>query len=393
MGRIRHLGSLVRAELRTLLAERAAGGVEYAVRRRIAHHAGVPALRRSVDADVQALTERLDAEQRRHAEAAEAVAGLLARIEAGERDRAAVIAQLGDLVRVTTGLSRCVEDLSNRLAALEPQVTSVWQALDGHRLRLEELERAQAVRAFTGWIEQAELAAAPLISVIMPTYNRAALLPRAVASVRGQAYPHWELVVADDASTDATPEVIAAIASDDPRVRALRVPHGGCCAARNAALDVAKGEVVAYLDDDNTMHPLWLKSLAWAFTAHPEVDVLYGAFVIDDVHRVNRLSRGAFPRLTLHPYKRAHLEQGNLADMGAIAHRAGLPEARFDEGLVEMGDWDLLCKLTRGRDPLVLPSVACFYSTDAPNRLSGGPTYDGDYAAVRARHEPQEVRS
>jgi hypothetical protein len=324
MGRIRQLSALIRRELGT---QRAADGVEHTV------------------------------------------AELLARVEAGERDRAAVIAQLGDLVRVTTGLSLRVDALTRQV--------------DG-------LERALAVSSFTGWVEQAAVPATPLITVVMPTYNRAAVLPRAVASVLAQAYPNWELLIVDDSSTDATPEAIAAI--DDHRVRSLRVPHGGCCAARNAALDEARGEIVAYLDDDNTMHRLWLKSLAWAFTTYPEIDVLYGAFVIDDVARVNRIGSGTLPQLVLHPYSRELLTRGNLADVSAMAHRAGLPAARFDESLVEMGDWDLLCALTAERDPLVLPAIACFYSTDAPDRLSGGPTHDRDYAAVRDKHTREMAR-
>jgi Glycosyl transferase family 2 len=406
VGRIRHLSALVRGELRALRTERATGGVGHAVRQRVAHHAGVPALRAAVDttaADVKVLHERLEAAERRHAESEHAAAELRARVDAAEaaaeRDRAFVAAVRSALDQRLGGITQRIEELGQRVAALQPLVAradaldrgidALHQKLHEHHPRLAELERALAVRSFTDWLEQASLGADPLITVVLPTRNRAAMLPRAIASVQAQVYPNWELVIVDDESTDATPEVLEA--TDDPRVRSLRVPHGGCCAARNAALDVAKGEIVAYLDDDNTMHPLWLKALAWAFTERPEVDVLYGAFVVDDVHRIDQQGSGAFPRLFLHPYDRAHLEQSNVADMGAIAHRAGLPEARFDESLVEMGDWDLLCRLTAERDPLVLPAVACFYSTDAPNRLSCGPTHGADYTTIRARNEARQA--
>jgi hypothetical protein len=71
--------------------------------------------------------------------------------------------------------------------------------------------------------------------------------------------------------------------------------------------------------------------------------------------------------------------------MGAFAHRAGLPGAWFDEGLREMGDWDLLLRLTAEADPVVLPAVACYYTSDAPARLTGGPTNTADRATVLAR--------
>ncbi|MGH7316434.1 MAG: glycosyltransferase family 2 protein [Candidatus Rokuibacteriota bacterium] len=130
----------------------------------------------------------------------------------------------------------------------------------------------------TSWIEQAALHPGPLVSVILPTHNRAALLPRAVASVRAQVYPAWEIVLVDDGSTDATPAVAERLRAEigAARLQILRVAPGGVCAARNHGLAATKGSLIAYLDDDNTMHPLWLKAVAWAFAQRPDVDVVYG---------------------------------------------------------------------------------------------------------------------
>jgi len=230
------------------------------------------------------------------------------------------------------------------------------------------------------WIEQATLGTSPLVSVILPTRNRAGELPRAIASVTDQTYPHWELVVVDDESDDDTAAVVESCA--DPRIHYHRITHRGVCGARNAGLARARGELVAYLDDDNTLHPGWLKAVVWGFEQHPDADAAYGAFVIDDWTRVNGPGSGSPPRLFLHPYDRETLLRSNLADMSAIAHRAGLAEARFDERLREMGDWDLLVRITAHRDPLVLPVIACFYATDSPNRLSGGPTFQRDLQEV-----------
>lgn len=118
--------------------------------------------------------------------------------------------------------------------------------------------------------------------------------------------------------------------------------------------------------------------------------MLYGAFIVDDTLRADGKSSGDLPRVFLHPWNRTALGDGNLADMGAIAHRAGLPEAQFDEDLVTMGDWDLLVKLTANRDPLVLPAVACHYSSDAPDRLTCYPSRSED--EVRARVAEHALR-
>jgi glycosyltransferase involved in cell wall biosynthesis len=234
------------------------------------------------------------------------------------------------------------------------------------------------------WIEGATLRSAPLVSVVLPTRDRRDLLPRAIESVQKQSYPNWELLIVDDGSVDGTAEFLAGLAGE--RVRCFRHHGAGACAARNVALAQVRGDLIAYLDDDNMMHPAWLKAVVWGFEQRPEASVLYGAYVVDDAFRINRKKTGDLPRLFFLPYDHHAVARRNIADMGCIAHRAGLPEARFDESLREMGDWDLFLRLTRTAPPLALPAIACFYTTDAPNRLSHGPTFVADVAAVRAKN-------
>jgi glycosyltransferase involved in cell wall biosynthesis len=98
------------------------------------------------------------------------------------------------------------------------------------------------------------LADQPDISVVLATYNRAALLPRAIASVLAQAGARFELIVVDDASTDGTPACLAAL--DDPRIRVIRAERNlGPSGARNRGLVAARGDIVAFLDSDDTYRP------------------------------------------------------------------------------------------------------------------------------------------
>lgn len=107
---------------------------------------------------------------------------------------------------------------------------------------------------------------APLVSVYMPTRNRANLVRRAAASVLAQDRADLELLIVDDASTDATPQVLAELAAADPRVRVLRMPRrGGAPAARNLALEAARGRFVTGIDDDDEMLPNRLGDLLEAF--------------------------------------------------------------------------------------------------------------------------------
>ncbi len=106
----------------------------------------------------------------------------------------------------------------------------------------------------------------PLISVVLPTYNRAHLLPRAIDSVLTQTYRNLELIVADDASTDHTAEVVKAI--PDTRVRYLRCPrNGGPGYARNRGIEQARGDYIAFQDSDDVWLP---EKLAWQLRALQE---------------------------------------------------------------------------------------------------------------------------
>ena len=373
MGRLRHLAAFVGSEIGALRRERAAGGMEQALSVRLGHHVGIGPVRARLDGLARHVQELVAAARVER----EQLDTRIGQLQAGLDEVAAVLPSLLQLQGQLAGFGAVVAELERRS--------------DGQEQRLARLERAESVASAMAWIEQAPLRTSPLVSVILPTRNRAAQLPRALSSVLDQTYPHWELVVVDDAGDDDTAGVLAAF--PDPRIHYHRIDHRGVCGARNHGLAQALGDIVAYLDDDNTMHPGWLKAVVWGFEQHPEADAAYGAFVIDDWTRVNRPGEGSPPMLFLHPYDRQALLRGNLADISAIAHRAGLAEARFDEGLREMGDWDLLVRITAHCDPLVLPAIACFYATDAPNRLSGGPTFYRDWAEVLRRNGIDQVPS
>jgi len=93
----------------------------------------------------------------------------------------------------------------------------------------------------------------PKVSVVIPTCNRPHTLPRAIHSVLRQTYRDLEIIVVDDASkTDAAAEVVAKIAAEDPRVSYIRrETGGGAAAARNTGIQAARGELIAFQDDDD----------------------------------------------------------------------------------------------------------------------------------------------
>ncbi len=94
-----------------------------------------------------------------------------------------------------------------------------------------------------------------LVSIILTTWNRAALLPRAIASVQAQTYEHWELIVVDDGSTDETGQLLASISASDKRIHTFHHPNMGPARSRNAGMRLAKGDIVTFLDSDDEYAP------------------------------------------------------------------------------------------------------------------------------------------
>lgn len=93
----------------------------------------------------------------------------------------------------------------------------------------------------------------PLVSVLIPAYNAERHVAGAVASALGQTYPNTEVVVVDDGSTDGTADVLAPFA--ERGVRVIRQANAGACAARNRALEEARGDYLQYLDADDFLSP------------------------------------------------------------------------------------------------------------------------------------------
>src|SRR5215210_6749263 len=131
----------------------------------------------------------------------------------------------------------------------------------------------------------------PRVSVLMPIFNQAAFVHRALESLRAQALVDWELIVVDDGSTDDTPAVLARYlhALPDERVRYHRVDaNQGLGAALNQALARARAPLVAYLPADDLYYPGHLASLAACLDAHPGAALAYSGAR----HHYNRSAPG-----------------------------------------------------------------------------------------------------
>jgi len=110
-----------------------------------------------------------------------------------------------------------------------------------------------------------------LVSAVIPAYNAAATIRRAIDSILAQSYPRVEVIVVDDGSTDGTAQVVR---DSYPQVKLITQENAGPCAARNRGVAEASGELIAFLDSDDEWTPDKLQLQVQTMRAHPEIDML-----------------------------------------------------------------------------------------------------------------------
>lgn len=120
--------------------------------------------------------------------------------------------------------------------------------------------------------------AQPLVSILLTTYNRADLLPRAMESVLLQSWHNWELIVLDDGSTDHTSTVLEEFHARDARIRIFRHENMGPSRSRNRGLKESFGDYITILDSDDAYAVDHLGLRVRYLLDHPEVDFLHGGF-------------------------------------------------------------------------------------------------------------------
>jgi len=200
----------------------------------------------------------------------------------------------------------------------------------------------------------------------MATYNRAYVIEQSINSIRAQTYPHWELVLMDDGSTDNTAQVVRAI--NDPRIKYHHQPNAGPQVGRNHALELTTGEWITYLDSDDAFRPLYLATMLAHFHAQPRA-----TFGSPKLHFVVELYKDS-KLIANHDKTNIFPDHLTLQDIyyhecpfytGGFMHQRWLFEkgARFDPNLPGKEDWDLVMQMGE-LDPngyLYVPEVLIDY--------------------------------
>lgn len=194
----------------------------------------------------------------------------------------------------------------------------------------------------------------PLVSIIMPVWNREELVVKAIESAQAQTLQDWELVITDDGSTDGSVDVILDMQSKDSRIRLLQPGRGGVCKARNSSISEAYGQWIAFLDSDNEWQPDYLQTVLAAAT-EKGFNAAYSA--------IKMMSHNKTRYRTTEPIS-GLLDIGNYIDLNAlVVRRSVIDEAGyFDESLRRMVDYDLVCRIGKVAEFTYVPIIGVLYT-------------------------------
>lgn len=184
------------------------------------------------------------------------------------------------------------------------------------------------------------------VSVIIPTYNRAAFIGAAVQSALDQTRTPDEIIVVDDGSTDETPEILAAFGAP---VRMIHQENRGRSAARNAGLRAATSDAIVFLDSDDLLEPQFVERCAELLERHPDVGVAYTDFYLCDSegNRVGRSSQ-VIPGRRSSGKVLGALARRNFMTVTAMVRRSCLGDITFEEEMSCAEDYDFWRKLAIG---------------------------------------------
>jgi len=208
----------------------------------------------------------------------------------------------------------------------------------------------------------------PMVSVIITTFNRAKLLQGAIQSVLNQTFSDWELVIADDGSTDDTGRVVQGIALADSRIRYVRWTNGGLSAARAKALPMTRGRYVALLDDDDVYLPHKLSCQVEYMETHPAVGLLYSYVELVDAEGNVIDTWPRKPTTSFHDM----ISHCPIQTLGILARKECLESAGgFYAGGLGCDDIDLWLRVARSSVVAFLPETVGRYRKH-PGTMSQG---------------------
>lgn len=181
-----------------------------------------------------------------------------------------------------------------------------------------------------------------MFSIIIPTYNRAHLIGRTIQSCLKQTYPHFEIIVVDDGSTDNTEQVIKSIQS--PKIKYFKIPNSERGYARNFGIKQSIGNYITFLDSDDTLFENYLSEAHRIILQHPDIPVFHCGYSIVDINFNTIENLNNFKNIS-----QLLLTTGNILGCHGIFIRQDVTQQfpfNEDRTIAGLEDWELWIRIS-----------------------------------------------
>ncbi len=236
----------------------------------------------------------------------------------------------------------------------------------------------------------------PLVSAIIPAYNAARFIEATLESILAQTYQNIEVIVVDDGSKDATPEIVRKFSDRDPRITLIQQANAGVAAARNRAIQSAKGEFVAPIDADDIWYPHKLEKQVQCFLeANSEVGLVYAwsAHIDEDRGLTGGFNAGNREgRVLLDLVYRDFVGNGSVPLMrrSCLEQIGGYNKNLRERGAQGCEDWDIALRMAELYEFRVVPEILVGYRQSFGSMSSLGTVMQKSYnltvTTIKANH-------
>lgn len=216
----------------------------------------------------------------------------------------------------------------------------------------------------------------PTISIIMATYNRAHFIVESLASIQAQTFTHFECLIIDDGSTDATASVLQPILEKDPRFLYHHRPNSyqkGLPGCRNYGLDIAKGKYLIFFDDDDIVHPQNLETGLQQLALHPVHFCHYQkqSFENDAVPSFSQTTVLHTQTLSAKDCYQIATENIQLASCTVLWHQQCFENIRFNEQLLYAEEWECYQRIIANGFSGIRINTVLYYNRKHPASNTG----------------------
>lgn len=224
----------------------------------------------------------------------------------------------------------------------------------------------------------------PLISVIVPVYNVEKYLEKCIKSILNQTYENIELILIDDGSTDNSGNICDKY-NRTPKVKVIHKENGGLSSARNAGIDIAKGEYLGFVDSDDSIEPFMYRMLmSSALENNTKISVCAVNYVYENGDKLTKPDLGED---CIFDFEQAMIEMNShrIFDMGACSklyHKDLFLELRFPEGKLSE-DYYIMYKIFDRAQRISYVSTPCYNYLQRENSITHNAriNHDHEYAA------------